>query len=69
MGDIAGAKGLLKDAVAMLLLKPDYFRGISRSWKSVLMVGPSVAEKILLAKVIDPSTQSLTLSRVTLMVH
>ena len=40
--DIAGlkeAKRLLEEAVVLPLLMPDYFKGIRRPWKGVLMFG------------------------------
>jgi katanin p60 ATPase-containing subunit A1 len=41
--DIAGltdAKQLLEEAVVLPLLRPDFFRGIRRPWKGILMFGP-----------------------------
>ena len=34
------AKRLLKEAVVLPLYMPDYFQGIRRPWKGVLMFGP-----------------------------
>ena len=51
--DIAGleeAKSLLQEAVVLPLLMPDYFRGIRRPLKGVLMVGPPGTGKTMLAK-------------------
>ena len=51
--DIAGlgdAKSLLQEAVVLPLLMPNYFKGIRRPLKGVLMVGPPGTGKTMLAK-------------------
>ncbi|KAK4708333.1 hypothetical protein R3W88_029258 [Solanum pinnatisectum] len=53
--DIAGlceAKRILQEAMVLPLLMPEYFQGIRRPWRGVLMFGPPGTGKTLLAKVV-----------------
>ena len=40
IADLKEAKRLLEEAVVLPMWMPDYFKGIRRPWRGVLMVGP-----------------------------
>ncbi|KAK7335960.1 hypothetical protein VNO80_28122 [Phaseolus coccineus] len=53
--DVAGltqAKSLLEEALLLPLWMPEYFQGIRRPWKGVLLFGPPGTGKTLLAKAV-----------------
>jgi katanin p60 ATPase-containing subunit A1 len=53
--DIAGcdeAKKLMKEAVVLPMIMPEFFKGIRRPWRGVLMVGPPGTGKTMLAKAV-----------------
>jgi katanin p60 ATPase-containing subunit A1 len=44
IADLVEAKKLLQEAVVLPLVVPDFFKGIPRPWKGILMVGPPQAQ-------------------------
>ncbi|KAM3187892.1 hypothetical protein ACTXT7_001389 [Hymenolepis weldensis] len=52
IAELDDAKRLLKEAVVLPMVLPNYFKGIRRPWKGVLMVGPPGTGKTLLAKAV-----------------